>query len=140
MSTDRSRGFAMITALFLVVALAIVGTAVTVVSVAQQRTQASDVLGAQAYQAARAGVEYGLYQTLRVSGCTGAPWNLTPTQWNGRFRVNITCTQSDQVENSVQSRLYEIVATACSGPTCPGTGGASYIERQLRVTIEGPGI
>ena len=69
-----SRGFAIVSAIFLIVVLAALGVGIVVFSKAQQASSAYDVQGSRAYQAARAGIEWALYQ--RVSP---ANYNLTTT-------------------------------------------------------------
>jgi MSHA biogenesis protein MshP len=58
------RGFAIVTAIFLLVILAALGVGMLVFSKAQQTTSAYDVQGSRAYQAARAGIEWALYRRL----------------------------------------------------------------------------
>src|SRR5437899_3676273 len=64
----RSAGVGLVTAIFLLVVLAGLGGAMVALSAAQQSSSALDVEGARAYQAARAGIEWGLYQNLRTAG------------------------------------------------------------------------
>jgi len=66
------RGFALGTAIFLLLVLAALGAAMLTFSSAQHAGSAMDVQGARALQAARAGIEWGAYQALRNSSCTGS--------------------------------------------------------------------
>ena len=55
----RQYGFSLPAAIFLLVVLALMGAVIVTVTGLQQSSQQLDVLGARAYQAARAGIEWG---------------------------------------------------------------------------------
>ncbi len=57
-----SRGFAIVSAIFILVVLAALGAFIVNVSTSQHVGSALDIQGVRAYQAARAGVEWGIYQ------------------------------------------------------------------------------
>lgn len=61
----RSRGFSIVTAIFLLVILAALGAFMLNVSSGQHLALAKDVDGSRAVQAARLGAEWGAYQVLR---------------------------------------------------------------------------
>jgi len=63
-SRAKSGGFAIVTAIFLIVVLAALGVGMLVFSRAQQASSAYDVQGSRAYQAARAGLEWAIYQRV----------------------------------------------------------------------------
>ena len=66
-------GFSLITAIFILVIFAALGAAMVTFSTVQHTTVAMDIQSARAYQAARAGIEWGAYEALKVPGfdCTG---------------------------------------------------------------------
>jgi len=138
----RQTGFGLIAALFLLVILAALGIAITFIVGVQQNTASLDALGSQAYQAARAGVEWAAYQ---VTGSTTPTCNGTLTFAGTslqNFTTTVTCTQTITTEGSTTIRLYNIVSDACDDPNagaCPNTGSTSkiYTERQLTVVIGG---
>lgn len=133
----RERGFAAIVAVFVLVVLA--GLAVVLVTIfgAQQRGQAFDALGIQAYRSAKAGIEFGAYQAQRNGSCTATSFALAGAL--SRFSVQVACTSTVHTEAVAGNAItvYQITATACNRPSCPGTADASYVERQLRVTVAG---
>jgi MSHA biogenesis protein MshP len=94
------RGFTLVSAIFLLVVLAALGAAIVNVSTAQHTASALDVLGSQAYQAARAGTDWGLYQYSTAPGtyCNNAATPDTRTfalpagTVLARFSVTVTCT------------------------------------------------
>lgn len=54
-------------ALFIIVTLAAIGTYLLTVSTGQVAAATQDEQGARAYQAARAGIEWGAYQVLKAA-------------------------------------------------------------------------
>lgn len=130
----RSRGFAAIAAVFVLMILGLLGTSMVTISSASQRTAAFDVLGARALQAARAGIEFGAYQALVNGGC--ATTALTLTDGLAGFGVNVQCTSTSHVEVAAPAIvMYQLTATACNRGTCPGSADATYVERQMRTTV-----
>lgn len=144
-----ARGFAMVSAIVILVILAALGAAVVTVSTSQQMGSALDTQGARAYQAARAGLEWGLYKLQSSNGFDYAnpngrtcpatasfPLPATATTLS-EFTVTVSCTPNTDPSPGGPT-VYVIEATACSpsGGSCPGTVGApAYIERRLSVSI-----
>lgn len=133
---SRSRGFAAIAAIFVLVVLAGMGVAMVTISSAQQRSSAFDALGSRAYQAARAGIEVGVYQALRNDTCANTTFALTGAL--AAFSVQLQCTVTSHVEVATPAtRLFHITVTACNRASCPGSADATYVERQLRAVVAG---
>ena len=61
---NRQGGFSLVTAIFILVILAGLGASMVTFSTAQHSTVAMDIQSARAYQAARAGIEWGAYGAL----------------------------------------------------------------------------
>jgi MSHA biogenesis protein MshP len=137
----RDRGFSVLSALFLLVVLAGLGASMLTFFTTQQTTSAQDLLGSRAYQAARAGIEWGLYQVRIVKGGTGCPDSPTsPTSSTrlpalaadlAQFSVVVTCDPTSFTEAGADGKVFLITATATSGTV--GTPG--YVERRLEVRI-----
>ena len=140
----RSTGAGLVTAIFLLVVLA--GLAVALVSVftAQRQGVLLDEQGARAHQAARAGIEWGLFQRLRGSGC--APGTIHPVALSGEvlggFAVNVTCTRVDGPESenpTVDLDRWIIRSSACApavAGACPeGSPNPDYVRRVMEVQI-----
>ena len=116
------RGFAIVSAIFILVVLAALGAFILSVSSSQQIGSALDLQGVRAYQAARAGIEWGLFRQLRAASCAGSA-NFVPaaTTLSG-FTVTVTCAATADANNG--PTVYSITATACSQPdagACPNT-------------------
>ncbi|TRZ97734.1 MAG: hypothetical protein D4R84_04745 [Rhodocyclaceae bacterium] len=61
---SRQQGFGAIAAIVILVILAVMGAAIVGISTSQQISSAQDVMSAKAWQAARAGNEWGLFKAL----------------------------------------------------------------------------
>lgn len=143
MCHSSQRGFTIVSAIFLLVVLAGLGGFIATVSTTQHIGSALDVSGARAYQAARAGTEWGLYKVKTGSTCPTSPTNIGPID---TVAVTVTCTSvcADVAScNAIEAGLgniYTITATACnmpSGGACPGAAdNPNYVERKLTVTAE----
>jgi len=143
------RGFSLITAIFLLVVLASLGAFMVIFTGLQQNTIQADVLGARAYYAARAGVEWGLYRALDPDNtiAPGAAGFVTCAQASGTINsmggslspftvvVNCSATAPDPTEGGKTLRVFQITVTACNNPSCPAASPpAGYVERQIVVT------
>ena len=140
----RSAGVGLVTAIFLLVVLA--GLAVALVSIftAQRQAILLDEQGTRAHQAARAGIEWGLFQRLRANGC--APGTTHPVALSGDvlggFTVGVTCTLVEGPESddpAVNLDRWIIRAVACApagGTTCPeSSANPDYVRRVIEVQI-----
>jgi MSHA biogenesis protein MshP len=132
----RQSGFAIVSAIFILVALAALGAFIAIVSSAQHLGSALDLDGARAYQSARAGAEWGVANAL-AGNC--ASNHIGPL--NG-MTITVACSATVS-GNNVEAGLgaiYTIVATACNFPTagaCPGAVASSnYVERRISVLVE----
>ncbi len=90
----RQGGLSLVTAIFLVVVLSGLAGVIVNLSISQQSASSQDVLGVRAYQAARAGIEWGLYQQLRLNSCPTLPTTLVMPAGTtlSNFTVIVQCT------------------------------------------------
>lgn len=134
------RGFSLVSAIFLLVVIAALGTFGVTLSTTQQQSAALDVLGARAYQAARAGIEWGAYQVLPASAaafataCRGGATSQViaplPNTLAG-FNVTVGCSATSHVEGVSTLWVYQLDSTAAQGTVAT----PDYVERQMAVTI-----
>lgn len=136
-------GFGIVSAVFILVFLAILGVSITFFAGTQRSAVLVDVLGSRAYQAARAGIDWGAYQALRNGSCL-ASTNITfpATSSLSPFTATVACTATTANEGGTVITLYNIVSNACNIPTggaCPNTASnsATYIERQVTAVVGG---
>lgn len=147
------RGFAIVSAIFILVVLAALGAFIVSISTSQQIGSALDVQGVRAFQAARAGLEWGLYQVQATPAynfgytsadpstrsCPASPTSFVPAgDTFAGLTVTVICTAT--VDANGGPTIYTLTATACNLPNagaCPNTvnPGALYIERRLDVAF-----
>ena len=159
MTRFRQHGFSLIAAIFILVVLASLGAFVLTISTTQQIGSVMDIQGARAYQAARAGVEWGLYQVqstpaysfghasdplptdpnLRSCSTAAGSFTLPSTAVSlSAFTVTVSCTS--YTDGSLGPSVFQLVSTACNQPTggaCPNTTTAdsNYVERRLEISF-----
>lgn len=142
----REAGVGLVTAIFLLVVLAGLGVASVTLFTAQQASSNMDLEGAKAYQAARAGIEWGLYEQ-RIGGRCAATnsFGFPQTSVLTSFRVTVTCQEikglpDDQGDEVLETRRWRLRAVACNQPvdgSCDGEAAksADYVQRRLEVMI-----
>ena len=158
--SSLQRGFAMVSAIFLLVVLASLGVAMVTLSTSQHASSAMDVMGSRAYQAARAGIEWALYQRLNpqvgtpnvspafCSASSAAGTAASPVSFAlpagtslSSFTVTVQCTATANANATNKIVVRTITAYACNQPTsgaCPITGapGTDYVEREVQVSTQ----
>jgi MSHA biogenesis protein MshP len=147
-------GFSLVSAIFLLVVLALLGALITSMTGMQQASSQLDLLGVRAYHSARAGMEWGASQVLdpnntlstlscspiNMPSCPASPTHLSALAGSlAGFTVSVTCQFVDTTEGNRNVRVFQIVATACnqpSGGSCPNAAPSSnYVERQLQASL-----
>ena len=163
MFPDIQRGFALISAIFILVVLAALGGFIATISTTQNLGSALDVQSAYAYQAARAGIEWGAYTVLNNSPAT--PANTTtasathpsPAILLNGMTVTVNLYQKAAAPGTVTPAgvatepglfsIWAVTSIACNLPTagnCPETAAnpnasnPNYVERKLTVLVEHP--
>ena len=141
----------MVSALFILVVLAVIGAALANVSSRMQIGSAIDLDNARAQQAARAGLEWAAWQVLRnpappaaAPSCFGTT-SITPGGTLSGFVVTVSCSRTPGSgtvsDGSTALVFYQVSANACniaSSGACPNVAAApppAYVERQLSATF-----
>lgn len=122
----RQQGFALVTAIFLITVLASLALFLLVMSGVSQQTPVIGMNGAQAYHAARSGLEWGISGAINndtVASCTGS-------MTLGGYAVDVNCTQSTHDGFN----YYTIVSVATVGTP----GNLNFATRTLRATVNAP--
>lgn len=123
----RQQGFSIVTAIFLIVILAALGTYMLRTSSVQSETSALTVQSARAYQAARSGLEWGLNTVLTP---LAAPACFAPAAFTLQgFSVDVECTSTDHPEGGQTVRVYEIRATSSFGTL----GQPTHVQRVIDI-------
>ena len=140
----RARGVSLLTAVFLVVVLASLAAAIARVSMVQSSAGALDMLGVQAYQAARSGLEWGMFQQLRNApagaACIASPSTFAMPADGGlrNFTVTVTCVQAVGNAAGNTTNRWTITAVACNRPLagCPNVNSdPEYVRRQVQAEL-----
>lgn len=138
------RGFSLVSAIFLLVVLAVLGGAMVTFSTTQNQTQAMDAMGSRAYEAANAGIEWAAYNIATSPGVAKAAAPVfvpgTGTALGGKlapFTVNVGYTAVAHSDAAIVGAVvgnmwtYDIAASAVYG--VPGT--PDYVERVVNAKM-----
>lgn len=139
----RQAGVGLVTAIFLLVVLAGLGVAAVTLYTSQQASSNLDLEGARAYQAARAGLEWGLYEQLRHGRCAGnTSFGFPAASVLGSLRVTVSCQAIDELKNIDGDPVmrWRIAAIACNQPVDGACGqqapnNPDFVQRRLEVEI-----
>ena len=143
-------GFALPSAIFLLVILAGLAAFMVTFSTTQSITSAQDVQGARAYHAARSGTEWGLYRVLDPTNSTVnamvPPYGTGTFAWPNLpscpadtamtiegFDVAVRCTSNDYTEAGTTRsiRVFFLRSTASVGVV----GSLGFVERRVEVAV-----
>lgn len=129
------------TAIFLIVIMGALAAFIAQLTAAANAQAGQDMQGARALQAARAGVEAGLYSVRTTGSCPGGTLPNLPGLTG--FKVSWVCAAYSFNEGGRAKGIWQIESTACvtAGKSCPSTDVAEqqstdYIERQIVVVAE----
>lgn len=139
----RSRGVGLITAIFLLVVIAALAVAMVTVFTTQQISSALDVQGVRAYQAARAGLEWGIFKSAAPGGCGSTnSFSMEEGTSLGTFTVTVTCTLIESRPAGPDTEAIgqrKVTAVACNAPDagkCPNpTNSNDYVQRVMEATF-----
>jgi MSHA biogenesis protein MshP len=127
----RSRGFAAVAAMFLLVVLAALGGFMVSFSNTQQLTATQDLQGTRAYWAARAGLEWALGAIAADRTACPAPKPAT-VDTGFSFTLVIDCSVRNYLENGVAVRIFAIDSVARTGTV----GSLGFVERSVSASYE----
>lgn len=107
----RDAGVGIVTAIFLLVVLAGLGVAMVSLYTAQQTSSNLDLQGARAYQAARAGLEWGLFRQTRNASCVASTKVAMPAGTTlSAFTVVVSCAAT----GTAAVPQYRLSAVSCN--------------------------
>lgn len=131
-------GFAIVSAIFLLVVLAALGAFMLTLSTTQQLTSAQDLQGSRAYWATKAGIQWAASGIKAAAACPASPTTFTLDGYS----VTVTCAANTYVEGAddpltaqdeSSKTIYWVSSTAMTGGSA---GGIAYTERVLNAYIE----
>ena len=131
------RGFSLISAIFLLVVIAALGTFAVTLSTTQQQSAALDMLSSRAYQAANAGIEWGVWQVMPANSTVFAATCLNSGSASQiisplagaltNFTVVVNCAGTSAVEKTQTVWIYQLGASAILGTPA----SSNYVERSI---------
>jgi MSHA biogenesis protein MshP len=122
-------------AIFLLVVVAGLVVYITNIRAVQQTTVVYGLQGARALQAARSGLEWGIFQST-VNGLCAGSTSLNNAAFAG-FSVEVQCTSTAHTEGVSPAgtiNTYRLSAIASSGVY----GSLDYVQRSLLATVSLP--
>lgn len=149
MNRMGKNGFAVVAAIFLLIVLSALGAFVVSISTTQHAQSALDIQGARAYQAARAGIEWGVWQVMNPENtnpaiapfttpypCTGSPNTLAPLGGTlAGFTVEVTCGVADHPDAGVTRHVYTLTSRAYWGAAPANSASPDFVEREVVATV-----
>jgi MSHA biogenesis protein MshP len=129
-------GFALMSAIFLITVLFLLSAYMVSIRVSQEASVSLDTLATRAYAAARSGIEWGIYNSLRNGACAASTTIALGGTLSG-YTVTVTCATSGPYnEGGTLVSIDTIVATACNNAVCPQPAPApNYVERQITTLV-----
>ena len=133
----RQRGVSLATAILVLLMLAGAAAYIASMSGTQHAQSGMDAAGQRAYQAARSGAEFGVWNAIKNNVCPAAQ-TLAAGSMAGTlspYTVTVVCVVTNHTEAGVAVQVYTLTATACNRAPCPPAApGANYVERNVTMT------
>jgi len=128
----KASGFTLITAIFLLSVVAVLSVYMINARVVQQTTLVYSLQGARAMQAARAGIEWAIYDSIvPPNNCTNTFFTPSGAALSA-FLVTLTCSSSMHVEAGAPPiTTYRLTSTATTGVY----GTLDYVYRSLEASV-----
>lgn len=125
------KGFSLITAIFLLVVIAALGTFAVTLTTTQNQSQAVDAMAARGYQAALAGIDVAAYHVAlsSVAWTAGCPATTAVSFTDNRlapFAVTVSCSAASYVEGTATLWVYAVSSVA---RTTGVPGEINYVEQ-----------
>lgn len=125
----KQRGFGLVAAMFLIIVIAGAIAAMWRMSATQSATSSLALQQARAYQAARAGLEWGIHQVMKREVCNS---QFSPDGMDN-FSVKVSCSVPLKVEEEGKAlSFYNLESTA----QYLAPGNSDYAYRKLEAVIE----
>ncbi len=136
----EEQGFTLVSAIFILVILTLVGGFIVKLTTATQRSQDLAILGTRAYFAAKSGLQWGVFKVTDGAGpynCPASPTTFTLNQGatNG-FTIEVTCAQENVVERGKNYNVFNLNATSRFGVSTD----YDYVSRRLFARVIQPGV
>lgn len=129
-SMHSQSGFSLVTTLFILVVLALLGGYMAQITSAQHEESALSIQSVRAWYAANSGLEWVAYQIDSSGVCPTVPTTLSIEG----FSVRLTdCTAHPVTEGGASYSVFDVSINAERG----SFGSVDYVARSLRATLGG---
>ncbi len=149
--TNNQKGFTIITVIFIIVILALMGAYVVSLFGLTRATNTLALQGIRAYYAAKSGIEWGLNRVSTLTGgvytCPSGSIATCPTGYTGTtntlsltqsgvtgFSVTVSCCQKSISEGTTSYNTFQLSSKSEYG----AVGSANYVSRQLFQSANDP--
>lgn len=124
--------------MFLIIVIAAAIAAMWRMSVTQTATNNMSLQQARAYQAAQAGIEWGIPSAL-AGVCSEVNPPFTPGGFAELFLVHVSCSEEEGASDLPEERIQNVIFyTITSKAEYSSVGSADYVYRQLAAVVEMP--
>lgn len=131
---QREAGFTLISAVFLMLVLVVLGVALVTMSAVQHTTSAQAVQSARGNYAVRAGVEWAIAQANTIGvGCPAGPTTFGLGGWLDTFTVSVSCAATMHTIAGTGQSYYVVDVTAQSG----AYGSPDFVQRRGQAKVLG---
>ena len=127
---NRQQGFTLVVALFVLLGLAVFGSFLLTMTTVQSRNSVLALKGAQGYQSAYSGIEWGISRAA-AGNCAASTSFAVPGMG---FTVTVSCQAQGFTEGTNIYNVYRLAALAESG----SYGSDGYVSRRLETKVTGP--
>ena len=138
----KQRGFTLVSTIFVIVVLAILGSFITVLAMVQHISSAQSLQGVRAYYAAYSGLEWAIYkattsQSTRSLICgtpSGSPTSVSNTNVAtvDGFTIDSTCDSVDAVNEGGNSYYVDTLTIKATKGTL---GSPDYVTRKIIAAV-----
>jgi len=128
----RNAGFTLVTALFLLVVVALLSVYMINFSSVQHTTLVYGLQGARAMQAARAGLEWGIYEAIKTGNCAGSTsFSTSGAGQLDNFNITVSCGLTMHDEGTTTINTYQLTSEASVG----NFGSLDFVFRRLQASV-----
>lgn len=132
-SPGHARGFTLVSAVFLLVVVALVAGYALSIGTTQRADTTLALLGKRADFAARSGIEWGIARVLQDNACP-ANSSFSPAGTGiGSFTVAVSCTSTLVTEGASTYPVFSLTSTATMG----SEGSEDFARRTLSAQVSG---
>ena len=129
----RQQGFGLVAALFVIIVITLVIAAMARLSTTQHGSNSLALQQARAYQAARAGLEWGISRAVNAGSCNDSGVSMAGGGLS-EFTVSLTCSSISHTDDDGSSlTIYRLTAQAQNGSA---GSRPDYAFRSLTAVVE----